>query len=419
MIAYDLIEKLWPLNRIFCSSDYDASLDYLKTILPFNIHEYPFGSPYKGWVIPPKWDLVKGVIKKEERVIFEADHPLKVIGLSQSFTGRVSLHELKQHLHYDHRDSQQIPFHFRQHYRPWERTWGFCVSKQFYDALDEGVYEVEIIAKESLGYLKVAEYVKEGLHPESFAFVAHLDHPGMANDDLSGVGVGVDLFHRLSQRATKFTYRLIVVQEIIGSVFYLDRSAPDKVIESCFLDMLGTATPLWLQSSHLGKSCLEKIIQKNQLISKTGPFRSIINNDEVVWESHHIPMCALSRYPYPEYHSDQDNLSIISKESLESTVAVLYDAINKLEKMTLIRREFEGVYALAHPDYNLYIDPGQPAFDDLSKAYPLGLRVLMDQMPLLPEYSCVAALAEELDLPEDEVLKYLNLWQKKHLISLL
>lgn len=386
-IAYQILEKLWRLNRIFCSSDYDASLEYLSTFLPFNIHQYSATQPYKGWVIPPKWELVKGEIRCRGKVIYEADHPLKIIGISKSFRGQVSVDELKKHLHYDHRNPHNIPFHFRQHYRAWDRDWGFCVPQTFYDALDEDRYEVEIITKESDGYLKIAEYIKPGKLQEGFAFVAHLDHPGMANDDLSGVAVGVELLHRLSQIETKFTYRLVLVQEIIGSVFYLDNelSKTDPILESCFIEMLGSKTPLSLQHSRSGRSCLEKELQTALIKSgqqvKQGAFRSIVCNDECVWESYGIPMSSLSRFPYPEYHSDKDNMSIMSQEYLSEAVDILYDTLIALDKRILLKKQFEGVYSLAHPSFDLYIDPGQPAFNTLPTGSSGKLRSLMDEIP--------------------------------------
>lgn len=422
-IAYEIVEKLWKKNRIFCSCDYDESLKYFQEILPFQIHTYQTESPYKGWVVPPRWDLVKATIQKEGKTLFEVDHPLKIIGLSKSFTGTVSLEELKKHLHFDHRDEKRIPYHFRQHYRPWDRDWGFCVTKQFYDSLKPGNYTVHIETKEGEGKLKVAEYVKKGETPYGFAFVAHLDHPGMANDDLAGVAVGVELFKKLSTLKTKFTYRLILVQEIIGSVFYLDKTLnKSEVLEACFLEMLGTKTPLALQSSRLEKSVLEKILEEKLKESGEkfvkGPFRSIICNDEGVWESAQIPMCSLSRYPYPEYHSDSDNISIISPDSLEKAVDILYQTIHRLENLVLIEKQFEGVYALSHPDYNLYVDPGQPAFGDLPQKQTTSLRRLMDDLPLLPKYTFANPLAEELNLPFDVVYQYLKKWEEKKLIKL-
>lgn len=424
-LSLKIIEQLWKLNRIFCSSDYDASLEYLSTHLPFNIHTYMAPQPYKGWVIPPKWDLVTASIKLQGKVIFEVDHPLKIIGLSSSFQGKLSLSALKKHLHYDQRDANSIPYHFRQHYRPWEREWGFCVSKAFYDSLQEGEYEVEIITQESEGCLKVAEYIKHGKSPKGFAFVAHLDHPGMANDDLAGVAVGVELFHRLSQIETKFTYRLVLVQEIIGSVFYLEQTlgSQSDVLEACFLEMLGTETPFALQSSQCAQSQLEIMLEKMLLSTsnyRKGDFRSIICNDEIVWESCGIPMCSLSRYPYLEYHSDKDNLSIISFDALKSSVDILYDSVMKLDQSILMQKHFTGVLSLAHPTYNLYIDPGQPAFGTFlhDPTNQQKLRLLMDTMALLPKNSFVDSLANQLQIPLDRVLNYLQQWEAKALVSL-
>lgn len=423
-IAYEIIAKLWRLNRIFCSSDYDASLEYLSQYLPFRIHEYRSSEPYKGWVIPPKWELIRGVIRHRGEVIYEVDHPLKIIGLSSSFKGIVSLEELKKHLHYDHRHPERIPYHFRQHYRPWERDWGFCVSQQFFDSLEEGEYHIEIVTEESEGYLKVAEYVKEGKHQEGIAIVAHLDHPGMANDDLSGVAVGVELFNKLSQLDTKFTYRLVLVQEMIGSVFYLDRTLGNNsgVLESCFIEMLGSKTSMALQSSYSAKGALEMALEQTIVESKIpyrkGPFRSIVCNDDNIWESHHIPMCSIARFPYPEYHSDHDNLSIMSQEYLTESVNILYKALLRFDQMTLMEKRFEGVLALAHPSYQLYIDPGQPAFSKLSITSPQ-LRRLMDDMSLLPRYTFLEVLAKDLSLERDQILNYLRMWESRGLIALL
>ena len=214
---------------------------------------------------------------------------------------KVSRGELLKHLHYDHRDPQATPYHFRQNYRPWERDWGFCVPQTFCDALAEGEYEVEIATKESIGDLKVASYTKAGDHPETFTFVAHLDHPGMANDDLAGVAVGVELFKRLADSRTKFSYQLILVQEIIGSVYYLGKLPllREHLVESCFLEMLGSKTDLALQKSYKGETLLEKTLENliKQLPHRVGPFRSVICNDEPVWESYGIPMASISRFP--------------------------------------------------------------------------------------------------------------------------
>lgn len=423
-IAEKIVQDLWDKNRNFCSSDYDTCLEYINKIIPLKIYQYPAEGNYQGWVIPPKWDLVKGEIKCQGKVIFQATQPLHTIGLSKSFCGEVSLDELKKHLHYDSRNPDAIPYHFRQNYRPWDRDWGFCVTKKFYDSLEAEKYSIELITEESEGYLKVAEHTHQGENQETFVFVAHLDHGGMANDDLAGVAVGVEVFRQLLSKKTKFTYRLLLVQEIIGSVYYLGKNpeTSSHVLESCFLEMLGSDTPLSLQHTYKNAGILEKKLSDILATKKDkheGPFRAVICNDEMVWESFNIPMASLSRFPYPQYHSDLDNPSIIKKEALKESVEVILELIDRLDKSILMRKKFQGVLALSNPEYNLYIDPGQMAFGTHPPEENKALRLLMDLLPILPKEIFVEQIAEKVNLSSDKVLDYLQKWQEKNLIELI
>lgn len=424
-LAFQIVQDLWNKNRNFCSTDYDVCLDYLKNILPFQIHAFTAKDEFNGWKIPPKWDLVQATIRYQGEQIFAAHHPLQVIGLSSPFHGKVSRSELVKHLHYDHRDPNATPYHFRQNYRPWERDWGFCVTKTFCDALPEGDYEVDIATQEEAGTLKIASYTKAGEHPETFTFVAHLDHPGMANDDLAGVAVGVELFARLADTPTKFSYQLVLVQEIIGSVFYLGKlpHLKEHVVESFFLEMLGTSTEMAMQKSCKGETLIEKalqeLLQSKNLPHRVFPFRGVISNDEPVWESYGIPMPSLSRFPYPEYHSDKDNPSIISPEALEESISLFEALIKKLDSAILMRKKFEGVLSLSNPNYGLYVDPGQPAFGDVADDKVKRLRLLMDMLPLYPKQRFVEQIASDVNLNIQEVMNYLRLWEQKKLVELI
>lgn len=423
-VAKKIVCDLWDFNRNFCSSDYDKCLNYINEITPLKIHRYSGNDHFHGWVIPPKWDLVKGEISCQGEAVFQATQPLHVIGLSKSFTGVISRDELKRHLHYDARRPDAVPYHFRQNYRPWDRDWGFCVTKHFYDSLDDLEYHVELVTQESTGYLNVAEHTHQGENPETFVFVAHLDHGGMANDDLAGVAVGVEVFQRLFDKKTKFSYRLLLVQEIIGSVYYLGKNpeTSKNVLESCFLEMLGSESPLGLQHSYKGEGQLERVLSEilaKKQGAREGPFRSIICNDEMVWESFNIPMASLSRFPYPEYHSDFDNPGIIKEKALGESIDILLELIDKLDKSTLMRKKFQGVLALSNPDYDLYIDPGQRAFGIEVSDEIKSLRLLMDLLPILPKEMFIEQIAEKVNLSSDKILGYLRKWQKKGLIELI
>ena len=422
-----LIEELTPLNRVMCSTDYDRTVDYLCQVLPLTILEYPAEScEHNGWVIPPKWDVSEARIIQAGKTVYDGTrHPLAVIALSAPFEGRVSREELKNHLHYDHRYSDSLTYHFRQQFRSWDRDWGFCVPKDLYDALEPGEYDVRIVTTEESGVLKILQGTHRGSLPYTIALCANLDHPGVANDGLAGVAVGVEIFRRLQGRQTKYTYKLVLAPGIIGTEYYLGKlpaAERQQILECLCLWMLGSRTGLALQESRDSRSNIEQAmgrIMDNQGISyRRGEFESIIINDEYLWEAYGIPTSSLSRMPYPEYHSSRDNFSIMSEESLEEAVTVVVGAIDDLESSLLVEKRFEGTLCLSNSRYDLYVDPGQVSFGEHISDEQRGLRMLQDFLPSLRSPVTARNLALRFQLPETRVLDYLRKWQKKGLIGL-
>jgi aminopeptidase-like protein len=148
----EIVRELTPLNRAVCSRGYDAAVSHLCKLLPFRVISVPEARKHNGWVIPPSWDVEEAKIVKNGTVIYDGTaHPLGVIALSAAFRGTVSLEELKRHLHFDHRNDDWIPYHYRQQFRAWARDWGFCVPKRFFDGLTPGDYEVVIETAEGPG----------------------------------------------------------------------------------------------------------------------------------------------------------------------------------------------------------------------------------------------------------------------------
>jgi aminopeptidase-like protein len=422
-----IIADLTPLNRVFCSSDYDKAIKYLLDTLPFKVIEYPASVEHNGWVIPPKWDVQEAEILKDGKIIYDGTkHPIAVIALSRSFSGRVELDELKRHLYFDKRFPDAIPFHFRQQFRSWNRDWGFCVPRQFYDSLGPGEYSVNLETGEAEGVLKILEYEHRGKRDETIVIGANLDHPGVSNDGLSGCAVGIELFRRLKNKMTKFSYRLVLVQGIIGSEYYLgmmDPAARARLMEGVFLEMLGSRTQLALQETRSRKSnfefALAKTMAAESISFRRGAFETIIINDEYLWENYGIPMASLSRFPYPEYHCDKDDISIISEECLNEAVDVLWASIELVESSPLVKKRFKGNICLSNPKYDLYIDPGQQAFGDLPGEQIRRLRFLMDLIPAVEKGVTISALAHEAGLPEDVVQEYLKKWEEKQLLEMI
>ena len=422
-----ILRDLTPLHRAVCSLGYDRAVEYMREVLPFRVISVPASREHNGWVIPPSWDVEEAKIVKDGRTIYDGtSHPLGVIALSRSFSGTVSLDELRQHLHFDHRDEDSIPFHYRQQFRSWTRDWGFCVPKRLFDQLGPGDYEVVIRTREAPGTLKILEYEHQGSLGLTIALGGNLDHAGVANDGLAGCVVGIETLRRLQGRKTRFTYSLVLSPGIIGSEFYLaglSQSERSRIVEGIFLEMLGSATPLAIQESRRSDTnvshALKAGLDQLSLPYRAGPFESIIVNDEYIWENYGIPMVSFSRFPYPEYHSSRDSVEIIQETSLNQAVEALIRAIDRLEASPMVIKKFEGNICLSNPRYDLYVDYGQVALGDSLTDFNRQMRSLMDLVPSLDRPTSVKALADHVGLPEESTLEYLERWAAKGLIDLL
>ena len=152
---------------------------------------------------------------------------------------------------------------------------------------------------------------------------------------------------------------------------------------------------------------------------RTGPFESIIVNDEYVWENYGIPMLSFSRFPYPEYHSSRDSVEIIKETALNEAVDALLGAIDRLEASPIVLKKFEGNICLSNPQYDLYVDYGQVALGDSLTEKRRRMRSLMDFVPALDRPMSVKTVADHVGLAEEETLEYLERWASKGLIELL
>jgi aminopeptidase-like protein len=422
-----LLRELTPLNRVVCSTGYDKAVVRLCEELPFRVISVPSSQQHNGWVIPPSWDVEEARIVRDGRTVYDGTaHPLSVIALSQSFEGVVGLEELRRHLHYDHRNDDSIPYHYRQQFRSWSRDWGFCVPKRLFDQLTPGEYQIAIRTSEAPGAMKILEYKHRGKHDFTVVLGGNLDHAGVSNDGLAGCLVGLEVMRRLRGRTTKLTYSLVLSPGIIGSEFYLaglSRAERGRLLEGVFLEMLGSDTCLVLQESRRSMvsifHALKASLERMDIPYRTGPFGSIIINDEYIWENYGIPMLSFSRFPYPEYHSSRDNMEIIRENSLKEAADALVGAIDQLESSPIFLKRFEGNICLSNPKYNFYVDYGQVALGDPVSDQRSRLRSLMDFVPSLDRAVTVKAIADHVGLPEKETLEYLEKWAGAGLIDLL
>ncbi|MBI3290810.1 DUF4910 domain-containing protein [Candidatus Falkowbacteria bacterium] len=434
-----MMEILKKINGLFVtpvSKGTDEQNKILTAELPFKVHQYQSGREYNGWTVPYSWEVLKAEIKKDGRLIYDgARHPLGVIGSSESFQGKIPLDELKKHLYYFENSPDDIVYHCDLYYKPQRKIWGFSLPYNLYKNLAEGEYEVDLETKHTPGTMKVLDYTHQGDSDKTIVFNAHNCHAAQLNDGPAGYVVFMAVMKRLKEKRTKYTYKLVIAPEHLGTVFYLADLKPEDIKKfklGIFMEMVGHDNPNFsLQESFDGKSLVDKIAHhvlrfKNKNYWSDG-FRQIIGNDESVWEApgYEVPMISLSRCksqaePYPQYHLSSDNISIMCEDKLEETAAVIMSIIDILEKDCLLQRKFTGLIALSNPKYDLYIIPGNDP--SIKEKENLENRKkwsnLMNDLPrCLDQNISILDISIKYDLPFAEVYDYLVKFKEKNLID--
>src|SRR3990167_2743356 len=433
----ELIRTLSPLRMAPNSAGLDQCVKYLCEELPFTIHEFPGGLEVNGWIVPKKWEVIEARITDlSGNLVYDGMyHPLAVIGYSQSFTGRVSKDELKKHLFYPTAFDDALVYHCDLFYKPFRKEWGFSVTKQFFDSLQEEEYEVKLITSFETGSMKVAEYVLPGEEKESIVINAHNCHAFCCNDDLAGVAAGIEVMRRLAALPTRrFTYRLVVAPEHFGSIFYLNSLSTSKAKKlkwGFFLEMVGAGGGLALQRSFLGDTLIDRAFLNALTFGAenwwTAPFRKIVGNDETCWDSagYEVPFPSLSRSNgkghFPEYHTSRDSPELINEQLMEETVRIVMDTLFIVENDAVMTKNFKWLVALSHPKYDLYQafwDPSEHGRKQISEE-ARRWNYLMD---CLPRYfdgkTRLIEIAEKHQIPFKNVFDYVKKFKAKSLINM-
>lgn len=356
-LMLQIIDQIWRTRRHIVSDGYDEALARLGGFLPLTVHEVASGTRCWTWQVPDKWDCREAWIEADgQRLVDFADHPLHILYGSLPFDGVVSRDELMRHLRWKEERPSAIPFEFKYY----ERDWGFCIPAEWRGRFTAEQYRVRIDVAEGPGTLKIGEHFIPGRSERCVVIVSHLCHPAMVNDDLAGVAVSVDIARRI--RDPYYSYRFLYLPETIGSVAYL--AAHEDLIPNMaagmFLEMLASAGPLVLQHSYEHDARMDHmasyVLARHQPGLHEGKFRTIIGNDEMVFDGPgvRIPMISLSRWPYPEYHTSDDNPDLIVPGNLVHAREAVLDLIRHLEADYVPVRHFRGPLFLS--GYGLWVD---------------------------------------------------------------
>ena len=333
---------LFPLNRSLTGDGVRETLAYLQRLAPeLRILEARSGTSAFDWTVPNEWTIRDAFIADESgrRLVDFRTNNLHVVGYSVPVNAWMTRAELDAHLHSLPEQPSAIPY-VTSYYAP---HWGFCVSHDQRVALPDGRYHVVIDSELKPGVMNVGEIVLPGSEPTEVLLSANICHPSLANNELSGMLMLTSLARWLSALPSRrHTYRIVLVPETIGSIWYLSRNAAhlrDHVIAEFVATCMGDDRAWSYLPSRLGGTLADRVAL-HVLSHRVAHFDCYSYLDRGSDERQYcspgidLPVCSIMRSKYgtfPEYHTSLDDLALISAEGLQGSFDVLRECIEVLE----------------------------------------------------------------------------------------
>ena len=336
---HDLVARLYPICRSITGEGVRETLRILADQIQLEMSEVPTGTDVFDWTVPNEWNIRDAYVKNAsgERIIDFRRSNLHVVNYSVPVRARLSLMELKEHLHTAPEHPDWIPY--RTSY--YSEDWGFCLRHNQLLELTEGEYEVCIDSTLEPGHLSYGECYLEGQTADEMLIYCHVCHPSLCNDNLSSIALAVFLARELSRRALKYSYRFLFAPGAIGSITWLrlNEAGLSKIKHGLVLSCLGDAGRSTYKKSRSGDTEIDRAA--THMLQHSGRDYEIVDfspwgHDERQFCSpgFDLPVGCLMRTPhgqFPEYHTSADNLDLVKPEFLADSFAKCLAIIDILE----------------------------------------------------------------------------------------
>ncbi|WP_306320357.1 MULTISPECIES: DUF4910 domain-containing protein [unclassified Streptomyces] len=335
-----LVERLYPLCRSITGDGVRATLAIIGEHIPLDVHEVPTGTQVLDWTVPQEWNIRDAYIADAagNRLVDFAASSLHVLGYSVPVSATLPLSELREHLHTLPEQPNLVPYR-TSYYKP---EWGFCLAQDTLDAMPEGEYEVCVDSTLEDGHLTYAEHVVPGQVPDEVIVSCHICHPALANDNMAGVAVAVQLARELAERNPYYTYRFIFAPGTIGAITWLARNKErvDRVKHGLVLACAGDPGDITYKQSRRGDAEIDRVLrhvlrtsERPHTIKEFTPYG--YDERQYCSPGFDLGVGSLTRTPYaeyPEYHTSGDNPDFVTPEAMADTLAVCREAFAVLDR---------------------------------------------------------------------------------------
>jgi aminopeptidase-like protein len=336
---HKLITKLFPICRSITGNGVRESLKIINEHISIEIKEIPTGTKVFDWEIPNEWNINDAYIKnlKGEKIVDFKNSNLHVLHYSTPIKTKIKFKELKEHLYSLPEQPDLIPY-LTSFYK---ENWGFCLTHEELEKMEDEEYEIHIDSKLEKGHLTYGEYKIKGEIDDEVLLSCYICHPSICNDNLSGVSLITFLAKIMSKMKLKYSYRFLFIPETIGAITWLSKNEKNisKIKHGLVATCVGDPGNSTYKKTRDGNSEIDKIVEK-VLIESKKPFKILdfwpSGSDERQFSSpgFNLKVGSLMRTVYdkfPEYHTSADNLNFIKDVYLEDSLEKYMNSIFILE----------------------------------------------------------------------------------------
>lgn len=408
---HDFAKLLWPINRSITGEGVRATLKQIKSHLPdLEIKSLPSGTKVFDWKIPKEWIVNDAYIisPSGEKICDFKVNNLYLLGYSAAYEGIVSLEELKKHLYTLPEQPEAIPY-ITSYYT---ERWGFCLSQNQYDQLEDGEYYVKVDAAHFDGVLNYAELLIPGKSKKEVFLSTYICHPSMANNELSGPAVVTFLAKWLSDlNDLNYSYRIVFIPETIGSIAYLSvhlSEMKDKIFSGFNVSCVGDDRSYSYLPSRNGNTLSDRVA-KHILQYTDHNFKLYTWLDRGSDERQYcapgvdLPIASIMRTKYgeyPEYHTSLDDLdNVVTPTGLDGGYWSIRRALEAIE-----RNQNYHITVLCEPQMG-----NRGLYPTLStKKSKEQVRLIMDVLSLCDGQHSLLEIAEYLKTPIWELYEIID-----------
>ena len=352
------LARLYPICRSITGNGVRQTLAILKESIPLEVHEVPTGTAALDWVVPKEWNIRDAYVKDAhgERVIDFKRSNLHVVGYSVPVSRRMSLAELRPKLHSLPAQPNLVPF--RSSF--YKEDWGFCLEHERLESLPDGEYEVVIDSSLEDGSLTYGELVVPGTSDDEVLVSAHVCHPSLCNDNLSGICLSTLLARYLIARRragkpARYSYRFLFAPVTIGAITWLSRNEPklSRIKHGLVLTLLKNPGSTHYKRTRRGNDSIDRAAE--HVLAHSGESYAIDDFSPYGYDERQfcspgfdLPVGSLMRTPYqqfPEYHTSGDNLDFVRADRLIDSLSKCLSILNVLEHDV----RYRNLYPKAEP----------------------------------------------------------------------